>query len=90
MPKAPTARDVAEAMWEEVQEDWLYQEHAVQWIEEDFGPEFVYENENGNPAISRAVLREFRKLSETEVVWERGERAWRRRRDSDHPGRQQD
>jgi hypothetical protein len=34
----------------------------------------VYENENGNLAINRQVLKEFRKLTEKTVVWERGVR----------------
>jgi Family of unknown function (DUF6953) len=69
---------------------WLYQEMVVSEILEKFGEEFVYYNENGNLAISRPVLREFRKLTEGTVVWERSARAWRPREGHDPEGRQVD
>ena len=47
-------------------------------IEQTCGEEHVYTNKNGNFAISKDVLKEFRKLTEGKVKWERGERAWRR------------
>lgn len=50
----------------------------------------VYTNESGNPALDTAVLREFRKLTEQTLIWERGENAWRRRKEDDIPTRQQD
>ena len=46
-------------------------------IQEKFGESFVYENENGNLAISRQVLADFRHLTEGKVVWEREEKRWR-------------
>lgn len=67
----------------------LYQEDVVYEIERKFGAQFVYENENGNPAIDRRVLREFRKLTEDTVVWERGERFWRFRQTGDEAGHRQ-
>lgn len=33
-------------------------------IQERFGQEFIHENENGNLAIGKDVLKEFRKLTE--------------------------
>ncbi len=57
----------------------LYQETAVYYIYRNLGKEFTYINENGNLAIGRGVLREFRRLTEPGVVWERAERCWRRR-----------
>jgi hypothetical protein len=72
------------------QDGFLYQEDAVYEIEQKFGSAHVYENENGNPAISRKVLNEFRKRTQKNVVWERGERMWRRRESGDAPGRQAD
>jgi hypothetical protein len=68
-------------------EGWLYQEVIVWKIKEQFGDEFVYRNENGNLAISRPVLNEFRKLTESTATWEPGERAWRRRHSGDDPNR---
>ncbi|MCH8837662.1 MAG: hypothetical protein IIA60_07655 [Candidatus Marinimicrobia bacterium] len=56
----------------------LYQEEVVYEIESKFGPEFVYINNNGNPAIDRKVLKEFRQLTPN-AVWERGDRLWRKR-----------
>lgn len=67
----------------------LYQDVAVVEIGNKFGNEFTYENESGNLAISRSVLAAFRKLTNDTVVWERGERRWRKRESSDDPGRQQ-
>jgi hypothetical protein len=72
--------DVAQWMVEQLeQEECLYQETVVCEIASRFGPEFVYINENGNLAIDRRVLREFRKFTEKTVVWERAERMWRKR-----------
>ncbi|MTV30106.1 hypothetical protein GJ654_03755 [Rhodoblastus acidophilus] len=79
-------------MWmvEELQrKNHLYQEEAAWDIQRKFGKPFVYDNANGNPAISRGVLNEFNKLT-PDVVWSRGERFWRERIPSDKPGRQQD
>ncbi len=61
----------------------LYQEDVVYEIESMFGSEFVYINENGNPAIGRDVLKEFRKLTPN-AVWERGNRLWRIRESYDN------
>jgi uncharacterized protein DUF6953 len=68
----------------------LEQETAVYQIASKFGEEFTYINENGNMAIRRDVLAAFRKLSGDAVVWERGERMWRKREPHDEPTRQQD
>jgi hypothetical protein len=55
----------------------LYQNEVVYQIEDKFGHQFVYENQAGNLAISREVLKEFRKLTEETVVWYRSELCWR-------------
>lgn len=68
----------------------LYQEDAAEAIRDRFGDEFVYENDNGNLAIDKAVLTAFRKATGDTVVWVKGERCWRRREDHDGPGRAQD
>lgn len=86
----PTPETVARWMLAQVKaEGSLYQEEAVAEIEELFGDAFTYENDNGNPAISRAVLKAFRVVSADDIVWERGERMWRTREPFDEPGRQQ-
>jgi hypothetical protein len=69
---------------------YLYQETVVYEIKAQFGSKFTYGNENGNLAIDRKVLREFRKLAPDTIVWERGDRCWRKRQASDEPGRQQE
>lgn len=85
---ASTAASVAAWMLEELKaNDVLYQSETVYDIEEIFGETFVYENDHGNPAITRAVLAEFRRLTESTVVWDRSERAWRWRDQYDSAGR---
>ena len=68
----------------------LDQETAASEIEQRFGEEFTPLNENGNASIRRDVLASFRKISDETIVWERGERLWRKREKYDQPGRQQD
>ncbi|MBA7555731.1 hypothetical protein ES705_48413 [subsurface metagenome] len=70
--------DVAYWMLEQItKKRELYQNEVVYLIEDKFGPQFVYENQAGNLAISREVLKEFRKLTEETVVWYRSELCWR-------------
>ena len=81
---------IAEWMLEELKrEKYLYQEVVVYEIASKFGEEFTYINENGNSAIDRHVLHEFRNLTENTVVWERGEKCWRFREDYDNPDKRQ-
>jgi len=89
MRKKTTPTDIAAWMLAEVERDLLYQDIAAAGIEEYFGEEFVYANENGNPAIRKDVLAAFKNLSGDRVVWERGDRLWRLREGLDEPGRQQ-
>ncbi len=63
----------------------LDQEWAVYEIKKKFGSEYTYVNENGNLSIDKSVLREFRKLTEGRVVWERSDRCWRFRNQFDPP-----
>ncbi len=84
------AADVAAWMQAELEaHNGLYQDDAVSQIEDEFGPDFVYDNDNGNRAISKAVLAAFRKLTGDTVVWERSDRYWRFRQAGDEEGRQQ-
>ncbi|MEX1142038.1 MAG: hypothetical protein WD399_09100 [Thermoleophilaceae bacterium] len=86
-PTNTTAADVARWMVSELdRQAHLYQEEVVWGIQEKFGGDFVYYNEGGNLAISKKVLTEFHKLT-PDVVWERGERLWRKRGGDDLPGR---
>jgi len=83
--------EVANWMLAELERDGtLYQETAVSEIERRFSAKFTSINENGNLSIRKDVLASFRKISGEGVVWERGERLWRKRESYDQPGRQQD
>lgn len=85
-----SVEDVARWMLDVISRDeFLYQDDAVYTIADLYGDRFVYENANGNLAISKEVLAAFRKLSEQNIVWVRGERMWRLREESDTPGRMQ-
>jgi hypothetical protein len=70
-------------------DQWLYQETIVYEVQRKCGPEHVYSNDNGNLALSRKVLAEFRKLTADTLIWDRGERAWRRRMKHDPAGKRQ-
>lgn len=86
MSSETTSKDVAAFMKVQLnKEKDLYQEDVVYEIESRFGSDFVYENENGDLAIDRKVLEEFKKITPN-VVWVRGERLWRFREKHDEPG----
>ena len=86
-----TAKDIADWMAAQLEtKRELYQEDVVSEIIKLSGRQFVYTNENGNDAIGKEVLKEFRKLTEGTVVWERGDKCWRKRNPYDAPGRLSD
>jgi hypothetical protein len=77
-------------MLDELQrEGGLYQDVAVGEILNRFGETFAYYNDNGNPAIAKVVLEEFRNLTNDSVVWSRSTRLWRPRDVADDSGRVQ-
>lgn len=85
-----THEEVAQWMFSQLEEkQYLYQEMVVYDMMSKFGEGFTYINENGNPAIDRRVLRDFRKLTKDNVVWERGERMWRFRQSYDTADKRQ-
>ena len=84
-----SANDVAQWMYDRVQKQALYQDDTVWEIRKKFGKDFAYDNDNGNLAIDKVVLKEFNKLSKKDVVWSKGERLWRMRTPKDEPGRAQ-
>jgi hypothetical protein len=88
---APTPDDVARWMRDELDRTGsLLQADAAAGIEREFGPSFIYVNENGNPAIDKRVLREFRELTGDNIIWDRWEYKWRHRQPGDAPSRRQD
>ena len=85
-----TADDVAIWMLEQVQSKFLYQDDAAYEIDSKFGSDFVYYNDNANPAINKTVLKKFKALSGDVIVWSRSERLWRKREAGDAEGRMQE
>jgi len=88
MPATP--EEIAEWMVTALERDeFLYQGTVVYEIAQRFGDEFTYINPNGNLAIDRRVLKAFGKLTKDTVIWEKGERVWRKRHEADEEGRRQ-
>ena len=86
MTKEVEPRKVAEWMAQELlRKKELYQEIVVYEIQNRFGKKFTYINRNGNSAIDKRVLEEFRKITEGKVVWSRRNRNWRFREEYDDP-----
>lgn len=84
-----TATDVAQWMLSVIQEQGeLSQNNAYYQINKQFGTGFTTVTNSGSPSISRSVLTAFKKISD-EVIWERGDKKWRKREFYDAPGRQQ-
>lgn len=54
-----------------------YQSALVRRIRSDFGEEFSYRNKNGNWAIDKAVLKEFNRIRDEHIVWDRSDQSWR-------------
>ncbi len=85
-----TESDVAVWMlaWFE-REGCLYQDEAADGISKQFGNGFTVETDAGGMAINKGGLREFRRMTR-HAVWDKSERAWRRRVATDLPTRQTD
>jgi hypothetical protein len=89
-PPPETVSEIAKWMLGELQRlRVLDQNVAAYGILQRFGQKFTYTNANGNLAIDRRVLAQFRDLTGDAVVWERGTRCWRSREHYDERGRQQ-
>jgi hypothetical protein len=85
-----SASDAANWMKEAVtNEGFLYQDVAASEIASRFGSDFTYINASGNLAIRADVLKLFKTETAESVIWERGQRIWRKRESYDLPGRQQ-
>src|SRR5206468_5831647 len=79
---------VKAAMWMHerfMRQGELHQDEAANEIKRRFGDECVYENVNGNLAISPYVLKAFFQATERTAVWEASAKYWRRREKSDGP-----
>jgi hypothetical protein len=85
-----TPSDVAQWMLLVIQDQGeLSQNNAFYKISKQFGSGFTYISDNGSPSVGKSVLTAFRKISDDVVIWERGEKKWRKREFYDAPGRQQ-
>jgi hypothetical protein len=90
MKSEHAAKKVAEWMLKELKRQGkLHQDTLAYEIEEKFGHQFTYNNEDGNLAIRRDVLAAFRKLTKDSVVWIQEDSYWRMREPHDGPGRLQ-
>lgn len=73
-----TVKDVADWMLAELMAaKYLEQGAVVYRISEKFGDQFVYQNDNGNMAINKKVLKEFKALTEGKAVYDQSDRGWR-------------
>jgi hypothetical protein len=85
-----TTNDVAQWMLSTVREHGeLTQNNAFYEINKQFGSKFTTITNSGSPSIKGGVLTAFKKLDENGIVWERGEKKWRKREFYDGPGREQ-
>jgi hypothetical protein len=84
-----TATTVAQWMVEQIHRSstGLEQEWAAARIRQLFGRSFIDELPSGNRGINQRVLGAFKELAGDEIVWDRVEKAWRKRRPGDAPGR---
>lgn len=81
--------DVAVWLMTQIKVEATLQIDAAIKIAKIFGNKFIYINDNGNLAISKSVLLHFRKISKNSVVWEKEEKLWRLRLETDSSGREQ-
>lgn len=66
----------------------LYQDDIVDYLVRSNREDFLRENADGNLVLGQAILKEFRSLTEYDVVWVRPERYWRFRVPEDELGRE--
>src|SRR4051812_42409965 len=82
--------DVAAWMLSVIQERGeLTQNNAFYEINKQFGSGFTTITNSGSPSIKGGVLTAFKKISDNIVIWERGDKRWRKREFYDAPGREQ-
>ncbi|WP_407107280.1 DUF6953 family protein [Rhodococcus aetherivorans] len=80
-----TKEDIACWMIKQFDDQRTISQYAmVTRIKKTFGPEWVYKNENGNPAIHKGVLAEFRKLHNGSIVWDKSYRQWKDTRNKEN------
>lgn len=86
-----TPQDAAQWMVDELNKRKVLDQEQAAYALHKLDKTLTYQNDNGNLAIAKPVLAEYRKLTEAmDVVWSRSERQWRFRKKYDKPGRMQD
>ncbi|MUT64802.1 hypothetical protein [Paenibacillus sp. NEAU-GSW1] len=72
-----TEQAIAEWMVSEIKfKGMLHQADAIEYVKSQFGEQFVFVNENGNPSLSKEVKKAFRKLHKGKVAWDRDGFFW--------------
>ncbi len=86
-----TPAQAAQWMVQQLSAKRYLDQETVAWELHKIDQSLTYNNANGNLAIAKQILDEFRKLTkDLDVVWSRSSRHWRYREKWDKPGRQQD
>lgn len=72
-----SAQQVAEWMVNEIKfTGILHQSDAINYVKANFGEQFVFVNDNGNESLSKEVKKQFRKLHNGKVAWDRDGFFW--------------
>ena len=69
------------------QDNCLYQDDVVDHLVKSAADQLLRENTDGNLVLGTEVLKAFRDLTDTTVVWVRSDFYWRWRVAEDEPGR---
>jgi hypothetical protein len=69
------------------QDGCVYQDDVVDALVRANAESLLRENSDGNLVVGAELLKAFRKLIETDVVWVKPDRYWRFRVAEDEPGR---
>lgn len=85
MTESATPKQIAAWMHQEFErQGCLNQYSAARGIMTKFGQQHLYKNANGNWAINKSILAEFRKLTAETALWSRSDQRWVKRREH-HP-----
>lgn len=81
-------KEAAEWMLDKIkQHGCIYQDDVVDYLVKSKAENLLRENSKGNLVIGRALLSEFRALTENDVVWVKPDKYWRFRVPEDELGR---
>ena len=83
------ASDVAAWMLAQIERDGcIYQDDVVDYLVKAKLETLTRENADGNLVVGQEVLKSFKSITETNVVWVKPDRYWRYRVKEDEPGRE--